>query len=932
MQSKSEQQTTLTKKAFACSDYLAQICERFDGTVELLLNNELLPQSEESIHLNYLENTVKACDTESGLMSVLRQYHAKQTAAIIWQDVVIQQPIEQSLKQVSVLANAIILSAYNWLYKALSERYGVPQNAQPMCILAMGKLGGNELNFSSDIDLIFAYPEKGETQGGRKQVEHQVFFTKLAQKLIHVLDTVTVEGRLYRVDMRLRPFGESGPLVAHFDALEDYYHEQAREWERFALMKARILNPESLATEALTAIINPFVYKKYLDFTTLDALRDIKQMINAETRRRNLSANIKLGKGGIREAEFFIQCFQMIHGGRNPGLQVKNWVKAGVILAQEGHISSEDKDKLTQAYLFLRKVEHALQQINNEQTQTLPNEELHWQRLVLSTDSGSKEALEGEIKRARNTIHSMFTDLFAQPEEELDTESALYQFCVDIWQLDLSQEELAEASHCAVDAALIPKLYSVITDLRRNVLTSRTGTRGRQQLDKLIPMLLEAFFESKEENIVVLERIFSLINAVLGRTTYLDLLLENPDVRKQLFHLCQLSPWIADQLRQFPLLLDELLAPIYLHNQTTDLEASRQEYDSELRQALLRIDPDDEEQHMELLRQFKLCQQLRIAAADVLGTLPVEKVSDKLTILAEVLLNHVINTALAQMAKRYGYPEHHEAPGCGFAALAYGKMGGWELGYGSDLDLVFIHNAPASSETTGPKQISAQQFYIKTAQRIMHLLNTKTLFGDLYETDLRLRPSGNAGLFCCHIDGFIHYQDNDAWTWEHQALVRARAVYGSDVLIDRFNQIRQGILCKTRDNQALREEVSDMRKKLYDHWKSEKGKQAFKHGTGGITDIEFLSQYWVLAFSQNNSALTQWQDNLRIIDTASESNLITAEQAQTLKSAYLCQRNALHHSVLLGKLEAEENQELNQMRKAVSALWLTTLPPYTVRE
>ncbi|MFC3094449.1 bifunctional [glutamate--ammonia ligase]-adenylyl-L-tyrosine phosphorylase/[glutamate--ammonia-ligase] adenylyltransferase [Alteromonas sediminis] len=932
MTSITENDTDLIKKAFACSNYLAALCERDDTVLTTLLNGQGTPYLEEALHLKALEAFTEHCDSEVHLMSALRAYHAQHTARIIWYDVIVQQPIKHSLTQVSVLANAIILTAYNWLYTSLTQRYGIPQARQPMCILAMGKLGGHELNFSSDIDLIFAYPEKGETHGGRKQVEHQVFFTKLAQKLIHVLDTVTTEGRLYRVDMRLRPFGESGPLVAHFDALEDYYHEQAREWERFALMKARIINPPTKDTDTLYNIIRPFVYKKYLDFTTLDALRDIKQMINAETRRRRLANNIKLGRGGIREAEFFVQCFQMIHGGRHPSLQVKNWLKACEKLAQEGHIATETQQAITQAYCVLRKVEHALQQVNNEQTQSLPTDPLHWQKIVLSTGYESQASLEHDIAKARETIHDLFAELFAQPDEDVDTESALYQFCVDAWQLDLSEQELNDTGQSVIDTHLVSQFHTIISGLKKTVLTSRAGTRGRQQLDKLIPLILEAFLENEDKDFVVLERIFALIHAVLGRTTYLDLLLENPDVRKQLFHLCQLSPWIADQLRQFPLLLDELLAPIYLHNQTTDLEASRQEYIGELRQVLLRIDPDDEEQHMDVLRQFKLCQQLRIAAADILGTLPVEKVSDKLTMLAEVLLTHVINTALHQMAKRYGLPEYHDIPGHGFAALAYGKMGGWELGYGSDLDLVFIHNAPADSQTTGAKQISAQQFYIKVAQRIMHLLNTKTIFGELYDTDLRLRPSGNAGLFCCHVDGFTHYQNNDAWTWEHQALVRARAVFGETELIEKFNLTRQAILCKTRDVEALKIEVSDMRRKLFEHWQSEKGKQSFKHGTGGITDIEFLSQYWVLAYSHQDTSLTKWQDNLRIIDAASSTSLISAEQADVLKKAYLCQRNALHHSTLLGKLDQAESAEIKHMRKAVSEVWQAILPPYSADE
>ncbi len=423
-----------------------------------------------------------------------------------------------------------------------------------------------------------------------------------------------------------------------------------------------------------------------------------------------------------------------------------------------------------------------------------------------------------------------------------------------------------------------------------------------------------------------------LLKLLLSRTTYLDLLLENPDVLKQLVRLCERSEWIAQEIKRFPLLLDELLTPLYLGQQNTDIVTSKAEYEQELRETMLRVEQDDVEMLMDTWRQFKLCQQLRIAASDISDSLPINNVSDKLTALAEVIMHSVVNAAWTQMQTRYGIPRHiQESPETdvtenrkGFAVIGYGKLGGYELGYGSDLDLVFLHNAPRGSTTDGKKSIESQQFYIKLAQRIMHLLNTKTLFGQLYETDLRLRPSGNAGLLSCHIDGFEKYQKEEAWTWEHQALVRARAICGDQDLIQDFNRVRNTILRQPRDKQQLAEDVCKMRIKMREHLLSNNtDKVDLKQCVGGITDIEFMAQYWVLAHSHDAEALTVYPDNLRIFDAVTTSGLVDEKTAHKLQKAYLALREQYHHLTLADTKYADQTEELEDIRAKVTTYYNT---------
>lgn len=868
-------------------------------------------------------------DSEEKLLIALRLFRAEQMAALAWRDLTNQQTIQTSLAQTSQLADTLILAAYDWLYQAHSARYGVPQGPdgpQPMLILGMGKLGGKELNFSSDIDLIFSYPYKGETDHPRKPIENQQFFTKLAQRLIAALNKTTPLGQVFRVDMRLRPFGDSGPLVAHFGALEDYYQDQGRQWERYAMIKARILNPESCYASQLEAILAPFIYRRYLDFTTIDAIRDMKRLISKELRRRRLTGNIKLGAGGIREVEFFAQSFQLIHGGRETTLQSRELQPVLNRLAELQIIEPQAISQLLKDYYFLRKAEHTLQQFNDEQTQLLPDS--NWTQAVIAKVMAftDYQAFLSTLTAVMERVHEQFNQLVSEPGDEQQEQDSLFSRCKDAWLLNVSEHELCDLLSDTLDESSALALFEQLRDFKGQLSRHRIGQRGEDTLAKLMPEMIYYMLRQCPTDItLLLPRLISVIGAITGRTTYLDLLHENPDVLKQLIKLCARSAWITEQIRSFPLLLDELLTPLYLQQQQTSLPVVYDEYSDELRQNLLRVEPEDTELLMEQWRQFKLCQQLRIAASDISGSLPIAKVSDKLTVLAEVLLQAVFKSAWQQLTDKFGVPSHLQQDETGFLVVGYGKLGGYELGYGSDLDLVFIHNAPQDSETSGAKKVSAQHFYIKLAQRIMHLLNTRTLSGQLYEADLRLRPSGNSGLLCCHLTGFEHYQEQEAWTWEHQALVRARSILGDEPLLEAFKQVRNRVLQRQRELPSLAEEVVKMRLKMRDHLLDNQASGLdLKQCEGGITDIEFMVQFWVLGYSHQFPALTQWPDNLRIIEHVQQAGLISKTAAENLQSAYLTLRDHYHQLTLAGEKFAHSNEELEAVRTLVTTQWQQT--------
>ncbi|MDZ7868765.1 MAG: bifunctional [glutamate--ammonia ligase]-adenylyl-L-tyrosine phosphorylase/[glutamate--ammonia-ligase] adenylyltransferase [Rheinheimera sp.] len=829
--------------------------------------------------------------TEAQVMAALRRYRNASLCQILADDMLRAQDISAALLRVSGLADELINLAYQWAWQELTLQWGQPLDSagqvMPLLMLGMGKLGGGELNFSSDIDLIFVYPENGDTSGGRRSTENQQFYTKLGQKIILLLNQVTADGFVYRVDMRLRPFGDSGPLVLSFAAFEDYYQAQGRDWERYAMLKARILNPVAPFAAELQAMLKPFVYRRYIDYSAIESLRRMKQLIEQENRRRNRVDNIKLGAGGIREVEFIIQTLQLIRGGRIPAIQQQSIFAAMRALRQEGLLDPEAQQILTQDYLLLRRVEHHLQGMDDQQTQTLPADVLSRHRLVVALGASDWLGLQHQINAAMARIHQQFRLVIAQEEQTESEELLLGRM---LWDSDQSATELAEHLDwlTPADAEL---LMQHLQQFKADSQKRQVGPRGRELLAKLLPSLLHGV-EQEQAGPVVLERVLGVLRQIVSRTAYLELLFENPPALQQLIKLCGRSGWLAEHLARYPMLLDELIDPELLYQVATVAD-----YRDRLRQQMLRVPQDDLELVMEALRQYKQAQTLRIAAADITGILPLMKVSDHLTWLAEALMDTVVELAWQQMADKYGYPAGLDAHSSkGFAVIAYGKLGGLELGYGSDLDLVFLHQCDSLAPTSGVRSIDSRQFYLKLVQRILHLCTTRTASGLLYEVDTRLRPSGNAGLLTVHVDTYGDYLRQDAWTWEHQALARTRLIYGDAAIAHRFEQIRAEILAKPRDLAALRGEVRDMRQKLREHHGV--ASTEVKHRAGGIVDLEFISQFLVLGYGALYPALYQYSDNIRILDAAAACGLMSLAQAEQLQQAYQQLRSSSHRQTL----------------------------------
>ncbi|TRX54070.1 bifunctional [glutamate--ammonia ligase]-adenylyl-L-tyrosine phosphorylase/[glutamate--ammonia-ligase] adenylyltransferase [Thalassomonas sp. M1454] len=909
----SNEQINLYKYAFTLSDFVfTQISTYPEWALDLLSTDLTEPVDFKGL----LSASIEECKTEDELMRCLRLFRRKYLTAIAIADLCHKTPLETSLSNLSSLADCLIEGALNWLSIYCKSLWGTPQNSlgeeQSLLVYAMGKLGGKELNFSSDIDLIFAYPDTGETVGHRRALDNQQYFTRLGQKLINALNQVTADGFVFRVDMRLRPFGDSGPLVMSFSAIENYYQDQGRDWERYAMLKARLIG-NSIYHNQLSTMLRPFVYRRYIDFSVIESFRRMKLMISQEARRRQLQNNIKLGAGGIREIEFIVQVFQLIRGGREAQLQQRSLLKALPLLTKYDCISSESEQVLRQAYDFLRHSENAIQAFNDQQTQQLPDEELNQARLSHYMACDNWQDYLSKCHGHMELVNSEFNLLIGEESEQSNDAD---EHWVTYWHADWQDEEAINWIEQSQANWPCERIHHLIKHFKLDAKKRSIGQRGRIILDKLVPVLLGLLVDENDPEIT-LERTLLVLSRITTRTAYLELLYENAPAFKHLLKLCRASEWIAEYLAKFPILLDELIDPKLLY-----ALPELNNYSWQIKEALMRIPEDDLEAQMEGLRQFKQVKQLKIAAADITGILPVMQVSDHLTALAQATTDEVVNMAWQQMVHRYGQPKSTiGSTDKKFAVLGYGKLGGIELGYGSDLDLVFVHNCP-NDETDGQKCISSMQFYLKLAQRIQHLFNTRTASGILYEADMRLRPSGDSGPMVVHIDSYQKYLQQEAWTWEHQALVRARFICGDEQLHHEFNRIRKSILQQQREQNVLADEVVKMRERMREHLdKSTEQTFDIKQCKGGLADIEFLAQYLVLANSHAVPNLTEFTDNVRIFEGLITDNLLSQEQGDELISSYCSLRDLGHSLVLQNKAATVDNENMLKERENVSTIW-----------
>jgi len=917
-------------QAVARSLFLRQTLERHPQQVRTLLESRLLsePTTPEYLQSRCREYLSEVAD-EPELHVALRRFRREAQFRIIWRDLLRWADLAETMAATSAFAEVCIQGALDWLNEAACEQYGTPWGLDPvtgaeapqsLIVIGMGKLGGRELNVSSDIDLIFAFPSKGETRGGGRSLDNQQFFIRLGQRLIQALDQITADGFVFRVDMRLRPYGQSGALALSFAALETYYQDQGRDWERYAMVKSRVVAGDLKAGQVLMESLRPFVYRRYIDFSAFESLRSMKAMIGREVRRQGLENNIKLGSGGIREIEFVVQAFQLIRGGRDRELQQRELLVILKELEELELLPSQVVNELREAYVFLRNLEHALQGMEDKQTQLLPEDELSRARVALIMGFEEWHSCQQALARHRENVATHFANIIATEEDEDNARSSLDEGWCELWLAEVDEVTDKEwlESHGYEDPA---GSLGLLGSLRESRTVQTMQTQGRKRLNQFMPVLLAALAEVEKPS-ETLSRVLQLVEAILRRTAYMVLLLENPSARAQLVSLCSESPWIARQLAETPLLLDELLNAESLYS-----PPAREELQDDLRQQTLRISYDDLENQMESLRHFKKAHTLRVAASELKGTLPLMKVSDYLTWIAEVVLDHVVDVAFTNLVARHGYPGQAEGAsgGTDFAVIGYGKLGGIELGYTSDLDLVFVHTADPELSTDGDKPIDNVVFYTRLGQRIVHILNAQTPSGQLYEVDMRLRPSGNSGLLVSTLGAFEKYQRNDAWTWEHQALARARGVAGSRHAIAAFEAVRHDILCQHRDKDKLRQEVLEMREKMRTNLGTPESRREesfhIKHDAGGIVDMEFMVQYLMLAWSEAHPELTQWSDNIRQMEELGRAGVLPVSDAEKLREAYIALRSSIHRRALQNLNSQVASDAFTDERRYIQSVW-----------
>lgn len=828
-----------------------------------------------------------AFDSIDALMPALRQLRAAVMARLITRDHAGLADLHEVVTTISALADFAVQQVLPVARRSLAQ-FGDPigeesGEVQQLIVIGMGKLGGFELNVSSDIDLIFIYPEDGDTNGQRKTSNHE-YFTRLGKELIRAINDLTYDGQVFRVDMRLRPYGDSGPLVMSLAALENYLLTQGREWERYAWIKARVMSGDD---SYLSQLVRPFVYRKYMDYGAYGAMRELHAQIRREVARRDMAENIKLGPGGIREVEFIAQVFQLIRGGRERRLQLRSTRDTYAVLAELRLLEPETVGELLEAYTFLRNLEHRLQYLDDQQTQNLPSSDDNRQRIAASMGFADWHGFLDVLNQHRRRVTRHFEQVFFLP-----TEGAAAHPLQALWQ------ELADND---ISTTLQQLGYHDAADVQRQLRSLAASQRyqqmpdsSRKKLDALIPPLIEvaAGFDNPD---LTLSRILTLLESISRRASYLSLLQEYPQTLQRLASLYSASAWVSAYLNRHPILLDELLDARVLYA-TPDWP----QLAAQLEQQLADCQGDVEAQ-MDTLRHFQHAQTFRLVAQDLAGMWTLEALSDELSALADMVLDATLRHAWLDLPKR-----HCEVPR--FSIIGYGKLGGKELGYASDLDVIFLYD---------DDHPDAAELYSRLARKLTTWLTSVTAAGSLYDIDLRLRPNGTSGLLVSSVDAFRQYQQKDAWLWEHQALTRARFVCGDATIGQQFEAIRHQVLTQPRDIGPLRDEVLAMRDKMLESHPARDGD--VKHARGGIVDVEFITQFLILAYASQHPELTRNSGNIALLGAAANAGLIPAELASQGQSAYRHYRR-LQHAARLNDSQTTDDIPQEDYRH-VRALW-----------
>jgi glutamate-ammonia-ligase adenylyltransferase len=856
-------------------------------------------------------------ELEAQFMAGLRRWRRAEFARIAWRDLAGWASLAETLADLSRAADLALRLAHEFAARALTARYGQPRSAalapQQLIIVAMGKLGGGELNFSSDIDLVLLYPQGGETDGERP-ISNEEYFTRLGQALIRLLEQPTAEGFVFRVDLRLRPYGDSGPLVSNAAALEDYLQLHGRDWERYAWVKARPITNQDGYAELFRSAVQPFVYRRYLDFGVFEALRDMKALIEREVQRRELAEHIKLGDGGIREIEFIVQSYQLIRGGQDRRLQTASLQQALMLLVGAKLLPVEVVTELDAAYVFLRRLENRLQMRADQQVHQLPTDALECELLASAMGFDHWIGLRAEIERHRRHVAASFRAVVFGASAPADAAPE-------------NLPQLEEADRQTLAARLEPLGFTdsgvaaqLLLDFRQLAFVQRLDAISSRRLSALMPVLVAAAAATREP-LPALRRLLRVLEAIGARSAYLALLLHNARARVRLVELASHGDFLTEQIASHPLLLDELI-----DERIFDSPPDRAALAADLEQRMAGADQDDGERLVERLRQFQRAALFRLGVADLLARLPVMRVSDRLTDLAELIIERALALAWQQLVPQLGTPmctEDGTRRPVRLCVIGYGKLGGMELGYSSDLDLVFLHDSGgAQQETEGARTIDNQVFFVRFAQRLVHLLTTHSAAGRLYEVDMRLRPSGKGGMLITSIEAFADYQRGEAWTWEHQALLHARSVAGAAVLRERFEALRIEVLARHVRRDTLRRDVRHMRNRMRNELsRAKRGEFDLKQDPGGIADIEFLAQYWALAWAGDYPPLATYSDTIRQLESVASANLVAQSRIDTLSSAFLAYRARQHHLALDGKGAIVAASEFMGERAAIIEIW-----------
>ncbi|MDD2316739.1 MAG: bifunctional [glutamate--ammonia ligase]-adenylyl-L-tyrosine phosphorylase/[glutamate--ammonia-ligase] adenylyltransferase [Desulfobacterales bacterium] len=914
------------KRVFAFSDFVAKNCIRRPELLdELIRSGDLQTPGAPGACADRLRAALDGVLNEKCLAAALRRFRQREMIRIAWRDLAGWADLNETTASLSELADQCLDQTLSIIYENLCRTYGEPADAcgnpQQLVVIGMGKLGAWELNFSSDIDLIFAYPEAGQTRNGPVSIENEEFFTRLCRRLINLIGAKDSDGFVFRVDMALRPYGENGALVMSFDNMEEYYQTQGREWERYALIKARVAAGDRIAGARLLERLKPFVYRRYLDYGVFESLREMKEKISLEVQRKGMKDNVKLGPGGIREIEFFGQIFQLIRGGVRPRLQQQRIDRVLEHLVGEGYVNADVCRQLLEAYAFLRNTEHRLQEFSDSQIHALPRDALGKIRLAASMGFDDWTGFEKCLQSHMQTVHSHFNRLLGNEhtqsfeEQTLEKLNAVWRGATDS---EYNRNTLEKAGFEDPQTVL-----SWLEDFRNSTEFRSQSSEARKRLNRIMPVILKQAGAAPNP-MANLNRILDLLKAIQRRSCYIALLLESPTALDHLVKLAGASPWIMSFLTRHPALLDELIDPRTLY-----APPLKDALEQELQRRLEGIDPEDLELQMDALRIFKQVNVLRVAAADITGVLPLMKVSDRLTYIAETVLNHVIRLSWNHLTQKHGAPTcrlNGQSLERGFAVIGYGKLGGIELGYVSDLDLVFLH-AGVDGQTSGAKYpIHNAQFFARLGQRVIHLLTAHTSAGILYETDMRLRPSGTSGILVSHIAAFEDYQKEKAWTWEHQALIKARPIAGDGLLALRFEDIRRQVLARPRTEDGLREEILSMRSRMRSELlKHRPGWFDLKQGPGGIVDIEFIVQYLVLLHAHTYPELMRWTDIVRLLQSLMETGILDPHTAHTLRQIYLIYRAAGHRLSLQQSSHEIPEERFAGLQQRVAGIWKAVL-------